>query len=90
MNRELFAERFTVPPVPTAEVPVEGAVYEVSRSYTVAASGIPLVNLAVADNTTTMTFVESESADSDREWEPSVASLDTVTRARVDRDHWSG
>lgn len=89
MTRVLFAERFTVPPTASAEK-VCDASYDAARGYTVSAAGVPLVDLAAADNTTTLTFVEAESSDTDRDWQPLLDSVDTSTRARLDRDHWGG
>lgn len=85
MPHVLFAERFAVSPV-AAEKAVDG-VYDAARCYTVSPTGVPLVELAVADDTTTMTFVETEKPDTDRAWEPRLASVGTSTRMRSDRDH---
>ncbi len=89
MLRALFVERFIVPPTASAGE-AGGAFYDAERGYTVSETGVPVVELAVADDTTTMTFVETEGTDSDHNWEPLLASVDTSTRARPDRDHWGG
>jgi hypothetical protein len=83
----LFAERFAVP---TENGPTETQmpVYDERRQYNLADGGRPFVELEVVGATVTMTRVSAEPDDADRAWEEVLASVDTVTRAARDRDHW--
>jgi hypothetical protein len=83
----LFAERFAVPAKdgPTGS---EKPVYDERRHYNLAADGRPFVELEVVGATVTMTRVSAEPDDADRAWEDVLASVDTITTAARDRDHW--
>ena len=83
----LFAERFAVP---TEDCPtgLQTPFYDERRHYSLAADGRPFVELDVVGATVTMTRVSAEPDDSDRAWEDVVASVDTITKAARDSDHW--
>jgi hypothetical protein len=87
MATTLFAERFAVP---TEDGPtgLQLPIYDERRHYNLAAGGRPFVELEVVGATVTMTRVSAEPDDSDRAWEDVLASVDTITKAARDRDHW--
>ncbi len=83
----LFAERFAVP-TDDGPTDVQMPVYDERRHYNVAADGRPFVEMEVVGATVTMTRVSAEPDDADRAWEDVLASVDTITKAARDRDHW--
>jgi hypothetical protein len=83
----LFAERFAIPGDAGPTGP-QKPIYDERRQYNLAAGGRPFVELEVVGATVTMTRVSAEPDDSDRAWEDVLASVDTITKASRDRDHW--
>lgn len=83
----LFAERFAVP-TENGPADTQMPVYDERCHYNLADGGRPFVELEVVGATVTMTRVSAEPDDADRAWEDVLASVDTITKAARDRDHW--
>ncbi len=88
VRKALFAERFAADSPGDIDGTDEAGVYDATRQYTVTADGVPVVDLGVVGSTNTFTAVTAESPDNDRDWEQTLASIDTQTRADRDREHW--